>query len=178
MEFSIIYTADCPRAVSVAPYRPPSNQKRLWQLTEGDNQYEYAHLGGCWAKGKDRKWCAVLSQQQFQDFVDHTNLHAQDVRTMGSLGAPGCGFGWAPAFCFRGDDDDAMLDAYVTPLASAAEMARFLRLTNVEFDADIHVPALLTDDPQQGHLFAEIVDAEAEQVEEAVRRAFLAHWGR
>lgn len=43
-------------------------------------------------------------------------LVAEDVQTMGSLGAPGFGFGWAPAISFNGDDEDAILNAYVTPL--------------------------------------------------------------
>ena len=35
---------------------------------------------------------------------------------MGSLGAPGCGFGLAPAISFTSDDQDAITSAYVTPL--------------------------------------------------------------
>jgi hypothetical protein len=35
---------------------------------------------------------------------------------MGSLGAPGFGFGWAPAISFRSDDPDAIQNAYVTPI--------------------------------------------------------------
>ena len=35
---------------------------------------------------------------------------------MESLGAPGFGFGWAPAISFNGDDPDAIQNACVTPL--------------------------------------------------------------
>ncbi|MFA5234797.1 MAG: hypothetical protein WC390_10390 [Sulfurimonas sp.] len=35
---------------------------------------------------------------------------------MGSLGAPGFGFGWAPAVPFQSDDCDAIQSAYVTPI--------------------------------------------------------------
>ena len=35
---------------------------------------------------------------------------------MGSLGAPGFGFGWSPAISFRSDDCDAIQSAYVTPI--------------------------------------------------------------
>jgi hypothetical protein len=35
---------------------------------------------------------------------------------MGSIGAPGCGYGWAPAISFNGDDPDAIQNAYVTPI--------------------------------------------------------------
>ena len=34
---------------------------------------------------------------------------------MGSLGAPGCGFGWAPAIVSKSDNSDAIQSAYVTP---------------------------------------------------------------
>ena len=39
MLFSVIYDFDCPHEVSVGPYLPP-NRRRLWDLTEGDDQYE------------------------------------------------------------------------------------------------------------------------------------------
>ena len=32
------------------------------------------------------------------------------------MGAPGFGFGWAPAISFNGDSSDAIQNAYVTPL--------------------------------------------------------------
>jgi hypothetical protein len=35
---------------------------------------------------------------------------------MGSIGAPGFGFGWAPAISFTGDEQDAIQSAFVTPL--------------------------------------------------------------
>jgi hypothetical protein len=35
---------------------------------------------------------------------------------MGSLGAPGFGFGWSPAISFNGDHEDAITNAYVTPI--------------------------------------------------------------
>lgn len=42
---------------------------------------------------------------------------AEDVQTMGSLGAPGFGFGWAPAIAFNDDGTErAILNAYVTPI--------------------------------------------------------------
>ena len=40
---------------------------------------------------------------------------------MGSLGAPGFGYGWAPAILFRGDDPDAIQNAYVTPVPETAK---------------------------------------------------------
>ena len=44
MEMSVIYSADCPREVSIVPFNPPKSQRRLWQLTEDDGQYEYSYL--------------------------------------------------------------------------------------------------------------------------------------
>jgi hypothetical protein len=100
----------------VRPYLPP--KRHLWTQTEGDEQYELDHLGGRWEKGKHRKLCVILTKEQFCKFVDATSLFAEDVETLGSLGAPGFGIGWAPALSFRSEEDDAYQSAYVTPLTT------------------------------------------------------------
>ncbi|MGD0899740.1 MAG: hypothetical protein ABR915_18055 [Thermoguttaceae bacterium] len=116
MLFSVIYSADCPRSESIARFQPPQARK-LWDKTEGDNQYEYSYLEDDWEKGKHRKWCGMLTKEQFQRFVDATGLVADSTETMGSLGAPGFGFGWSPAISFRDDGQErAILSAYVTPV--------------------------------------------------------------
>ena len=178
MHLSVIYSIDCPREISIAQFTPPTSQKRMWQLTQGDNQYEYSYLEGRWSKGKHRTWCAILTREQFEDFLDHARLYAEDVQTMGSLGAPGCGFSWAPAFSFRSDDEDAILSAYVTPLASGPEIARFLQSVNEEYEADISVPAILSDHPQQGYLFDGVLEDGAVAADRSIRHAFCAVWGR
>lgn len=114
MLFSVIYSVNVPQGVSIKSYTPP--QPSLWTRTEGDEQYEYGYLEGRWEKGKHRKWAALLTRKQFDAFVERLGLVAEDVQTMGSLGAPGFGFGWAPAISFNGDDEDAILNAYVTPI--------------------------------------------------------------
>ncbi len=114
MLFSVIYSADCPRTESIARFRPPRVRK-LWEQTEGDNQYDYGE--GDWEKGKHRKWCGTLTKDQFREFVQAVGLFAENVETMGSVGAPGSGCGWAPAISFSGSGDQrAILNAYVTPI--------------------------------------------------------------
>ncbi|MFO0926153.1 MAG: hypothetical protein U0736_03820 [Gemmataceae bacterium] len=115
MLFSVIYSVDVPSNVSLKAYTPTCPS--LWTRTEGDEQYEYGYLEVRWEKGKHRKWTAVLTRDQFDAFVEKLGLVAEDVQTMGSLGAPGFGFGWAPAISFNGDDQDAILNAYVTPVS-------------------------------------------------------------
>jgi hypothetical protein len=116
MLFSVIYTADCPHTESIARFRPPRVRK-LWDLTEGDGQYDYGYGEGDWERGKHRKWCGMLTKEQFREFVQAVGLFADDAQTMGSLGAPGSGFGWAPAISFSGGGDQrAVLNAYVTPI--------------------------------------------------------------
>ena len=116
MLFSVIYSADCPRCESIAQFRPP-HVRKLWDLTEGDDQYEFSYLEGDWERGKHRKWCALLTKDQFNQFVESLGLVAEDVRTMGSIGAPGFGFGCAPAISFNDSGDvRAVLNAYVTPI--------------------------------------------------------------
>jgi hypothetical protein len=178
MEFSIIYSVDCPRDVSVTRFNPPKNQKRHWQLTEDDSQYDYGYLEGRWSKGKHRKWCAILDREQFEDFLNWTGLMAEDVQTMGSLGAPGCGFGWSPAFSFRSDADDAIQNAYVTPLATRSEIVQFIQQVNEDYEGDdLPIPAILTDSTEQGYLFDEVPQSEGEIVERSIRDAFCAVWG-
>jgi hypothetical protein len=113
MQFSVIYSVDVPSNVSIKPYLPPQ-ARSLWTKTEDDSGYEYSYLEGRWASGKHRKWTALLTRQQFDDFVSKVGLVAEDVETMGSLGAPG--FGWSPAISFTGEDEDAIASAYVTPI--------------------------------------------------------------
>lgn len=114
MLFSVIYSVDCPEDEDINRFAPPDLD--LWDQTEGDEQYEYGYLEGCWENGSHRKWCAVLDRQQFDEFVDHCGLFAESTETMGSLGAPGFGFGWAPAISFVSHDPDCIQNAYVTPI--------------------------------------------------------------
>jgi hypothetical protein len=114
MKFSVIYEVDLPRGVKLAVAAPP--RCRAWRMTEGDENREYDYLGDDWAKGKHRKWGAVLTKKQFERFLDHTGLFMEDVETGGALGAPGCGFGLSPAVAFTSDDPEYIACAYVTPL--------------------------------------------------------------
>ena len=114
MQFSVIYSADCPADENIESFAPPEID--LWDETEDDDNYEYSYLEGEWENGHHRKWCAILTRDQFTEFVEHCGLFAEDVETMGSLGAPGFGYGWAPAISFNSDDPAAIQSAYVTPL--------------------------------------------------------------
>jgi len=115
MRFSVIYSADVPEGISIKDYAPPQ-VGRLWSLTEGDDQFEYGYLEGRWEKGKHRKWVALLTRKQFDAFVGKTGLYAERTETMGSLGAPGFGYGWSPAISFTSDHENAIVSAFVTPL--------------------------------------------------------------
>lgn len=115
MLFSVIYSVDVPAETDIDDYTPPQADE-LWDETEGDDQYEYGYLDGRWDEGHHRKWGAVLTREQFDEFVRHCNLTAENVQTMGSIGAPGFGFSRAPAISFRSDDSDAIQSAYVSPI--------------------------------------------------------------
>lgn len=115
MQFSVIYSADVPEGVSIRDYAPPQ-VGRLWTMTEA-GESEYAYLEGRWQnRSKHRKWTAILTRQQFDAFVSKLGLYAESTETMGSLGAPGFGFGWSPAISFSADHEDAIVSAYVTPI--------------------------------------------------------------
>ncbi len=116
MLFSVIYSADCPRSESIVRFQPPQ-ARTLWDRTEDDSGYEYSYLEGDWERGKHRKWCGLLTKKQFERFVNSTGLVADSTETMGSIGAPGFGFGWSPAISVRDDGQErAILSAYVTPI--------------------------------------------------------------
>lgn len=116
MEFSVIYSIDVPAGTSVKEYLPPC--RRAWQQTEGDEQYDYDYLEGAWAKGKHRKFCAMLTRKQFDRFVEKLDLHADSTQTMGSIGSPCNPLGWAPAINFNSRYGDAILSCYVIPVPS------------------------------------------------------------
>ncbi len=123
MLFSVIYSVDVPADENVNDFAPPKLNE-LWDQTEGDDQYQYSYLEGCWEQGSHRKWCAFLTREQFDEFVNHCGLHAEDVQTMGSLGSPGFDYGWSPAISFNSDSQDAIQSAYVTPIPEV-ERKRF-----------------------------------------------------
>jgi hypothetical protein len=114
MQFSVIYSVDCPEDENIARFAPPDLD--LWDQTEGDERYEYGYLEDRWENGSHRKWCAILDREQFDEFVEQCGLIAESSETMGSIGAPGFGFGWAPAISFNSHDSDAIQSAYVTPI--------------------------------------------------------------
>lgn len=114
MQFSVIYSVDCPEDENIARYAPPNPD--LWDQTEGDEQYEYSYLEDRWENGKHRKWCAILDREQFDEFVQRCGLIAESSETMGSIGSPCNPFGWAPAISFTSHDSDAIQSAYVTPI--------------------------------------------------------------
>lgn len=121
MLFSVIYDFDCPMHKSVNEFMP--SQRRLFDMTERSDGEPSDWCGDLWdGKVKHRKLCAVLTRKQFERFLNDTGLFSENTRTMGSLGAPGCGFGLSPAISFRNDDPDAIQSAYVTPLPLAYKL--------------------------------------------------------
>lgn len=116
MLYSVIYSVDTPRGEYPSNYFPPEYKTNGWDITERGFGGEYTYLGGDWASGAQHyKFCGMLTQEQFDKFVSWCELIAEDVKTMGSLGAPGFGWGWAPAVSFRGEHYNAITGAYVTP---------------------------------------------------------------
>lgn len=138
MIFSVIYSLDVPGDERIGRFKPPNNQlrRKLWQCTEDDSCYDYSHLGGRWEKGKHRKYCAVLTRKEFDQFVEECELIAQKHETMGSLGAPGFGIGWAPAISFDSNIDDAIANAYVTPIPTIHTREQFEAGPSKSFDED------------------------------------------
>jgi hypothetical protein len=118
--YSVIYGCDVQRNVKLVA--PTKDQIHLWQCTERNGGPNGEQMGwgqsdewGNWKRGRHRKYCAILDQEQFDAFILHADLHASGVETCGSLGAPGLGFGVSPAIAFEKFEDDCFQQAYVTP---------------------------------------------------------------
>ncbi len=128
-----IYWADY-RNFSRVTVAPPEAQRRkrvlctddkrhhLWQQTESGKS-ESKHFD------KHRKWCAVLSHEEFEQFLIHLGLLLEDCGTLGAVGMPGSDpeYCLSPAFYFRGDDPDASTNAYVQPQCDLPNLIQFLR---------------------------------------------------
>ena len=80
MLFSIIYSADCTSDQDIADYAPPD--LNLFDQTEGDDCYNYGYLEGAWEHGHHAKWTGLLTKEQFEAFVSHCGLVAEDIETM------------------------------------------------------------------------------------------------
>jgi len=118
-----------PVTVRLNPFKP-AFLRTEWVMTEMDYECEPEEYNSpCGEERKvyykQRKWCALLNREQFEQFLCQTGLVATS-RTMGSIGAPGFGFGMAPAVSFELEDcggydiednwdPDVWCNAYVTP---------------------------------------------------------------
>jgi len=129
--YSVIYDYDVSPETSVRKYEPPAryakrNGLRVWDLTESWTQGPDEPYGGGLPGFKHRKLVALLTYDQLVALAESVPLYASDVRTLGSLGAPGLGLGLAPAISFELEPDqytrwgqwtgDAYGSAYVTPI--------------------------------------------------------------
>ena len=120
MRFYIIYDFDtCGQWESVAYYQPRRSILRKLVLTERTDAFgesEYAYLSededpDSWWGGKHRKYCGMLTREEFEDFLDDTGLHFETENTGGSLTE----MGFMPAIAFNGYAHNAIQSAYVTP---------------------------------------------------------------
>jgi hypothetical protein len=121
--FSVIYSIDGPRR-ELSLYIP-ENKPRIWKKTEDSS----SEMGP--PRWWHKKYGGILTPEQFENFVDTQGLYAEDVETMGSIGAPGYGFGWAPAISFM-SENDIYQNAYVTPNINETEGKRLEKIFGKE----------------------------------------------
>lgn len=126
MMFSVIYSIDCAKNVHIKQFYP--RNMRPWQITEDDSGMSGGDYDDIFTRGsKHRKMCALLTKAQFLKFQNDCNIYSDDVETLGSLGAPGFGYGMAPAISFSADSFESsygndhedfgyIQSAYVTPI--------------------------------------------------------------
>lgn len=141
MLFSAIYSIDASSEDSIESCFPPGIETgkeydhEVWECTE-DGETEYEYLGGVWMGGKHRKFSALLTRKEFEEFLCHTGLRVSCTQTMGSLGAPGFDIYWAPAIAFDLDDPDFIVSAYVTPIPTVRTREQFMERDGPGFGND------------------------------------------
>lgn len=112
LTFGVIYSIDAPKITD--SNRPPGYRRKIWTRTEhGKSECGIED----WRMAK---YTALLTREQFDEFLYHLNLVASATETMGSLGAPRPDDGmpgWTPAILFHQEDSylDDLRIAYVTP---------------------------------------------------------------
>jgi hypothetical protein len=115
--YYVIYDCDWADGVAYVKAFAPPHTRRDWQITEDDDQAEIDGLE------RHRKWVTrePITQAAFDEFVQHCDLAAEEVETLGSLTE----LGWLPAISFRAESKayeyDAWISAYVTPLPNDAD---------------------------------------------------------
>jgi hypothetical protein len=164
MQFGVIHTVMVPAGESVSDYYPWrwSKTKKLWNLTEmgrepiGDGE-----------KWHQRKWCALLTEEQFNEYVDRCSMFAESTPTMGAIGGPANPYGWAPAVSFRADRDrEGFEDAYVSPCGSRSEVRAWMEKHGFE------APSLLTDSVDQTYIWPEAVVSPCDAICGAVAEVY------
>lgn len=148
----------------------PDGQYPLWEETEAyESGGEADPEPEAWPR-HHRKWCAVLDHDDFVAFVSHCDLTCDDVATMGSIGAPGCGFGAVPAWSFSGYGDTFEQNAYVTPLADGQGLLWLLRWLRWEAESAASWEESLPD-------LCKAYPDDFQPEERTIRKALVAFWG-
>lgn len=67
-------------------------------------------------------WSGVLGPKAMQELAQKLCLEVTDDQSMGTIGAPGCGWGSVPNIICRGCwDNDGWVEAFITPIPTERE---------------------------------------------------------
>lgn len=70
----------------------------------------------------DYDWSGVLTETAMKKLMQKLCLEVTDEKSMGTIGAPGCGYVQVPNIIMRGSEDDCIfVDAFVTPIPTERE---------------------------------------------------------
>lgn len=129
MKFGVAFSVEAPRDVSIDWIIPPKLRRKLECWSRRGRAELLIDEPGWWSA----RYGGVLSKQDFKDLVEEAHLEADDVQTMGILGAPWSpsGFGPAPAVAFIAVDNvnfDRAISCYVTPLPEVSRRRKLWKL--------------------------------------------------
>jgi len=115
MLFSVVYTVEASSRLDINQFSPPplADRQDAWEL-EFEDLSAPRHLEGGWPDGSHRRWSAMLTQVEFNQFIRALGLRPDPSHDDGQYGAPGF-IGWSAAVAFRRDAPDVRLLALATP---------------------------------------------------------------
>jgi hypothetical protein len=83
MKWSVIYSVDTRADNSLDEFIPTSDE---WEMTEGDESYEFVYMDDEYDGGKHGKYVGYLTNNQFKKFLSQILVPSFVENTMGMLG--------------------------------------------------------------------------------------------
>lgn len=111
----------------------PTDDDEFTESEIEDNKPDFEFPGLDYSQFDDGTGCGfgsydfagVLGEKAMQELMRKLCLEVTEDKTMGTIGAPGCGLGMVPNILCRGcEDDSGSVEAFITPIPTKREMKK------------------------------------------------------